>query len=276
MPRRPPPNHSTPVHDIAPPDPVVAADPPAGVRWHLTETPQYALLRVDGVLTSATAATLRAGLAKCLAAQPAAVLVDVAMLRIQDHPALSVFAGAAREAAQWPGAPLAFVRPAPETAEHIGRSAVCRHLPVFPSVEDAVAHTVDPKALSELSRRLQPVVGAARQARELVTEACARWDLPQLIGPACTVVTELVNNVVVHARTPMEVVLRRRGRHVHLSVLDGSPDVPVARGPASPTSPGGRGLMMVGAVAEGWGYRPVAGGKVVWALLRTDDAPAGA
>ena len=47
------------------------------------------------------------------------------------------------------------------------------------------------------------MVGAARQARELVTEACARWELTDLVGPACTIVTELVNNVVVHAQTPM-------------------------------------------------------------------------
>jgi anti-sigma regulatory factor (Ser/Thr protein kinase) len=99
--------------------------------------------------------------------------------------------------------------------------------------------------------------------------------VPELIGPACTIVTELVNNVVVHARTPMELVLRLRERHLNISVRDGSAARPEARGPSSPTAPGGRGLMMVAAVAQRWGYTPVAGGKVVWAVLRTDAAPAG-
>lgn len=173
-----------------------------------------------------------------------------------------------------PTGPRSSVDPSPDTAAALRRGTTCRYLPVYPTLEAAMARTNDETAPVQLSARLLPAAGAARQARELVTEACARWDVPQLIGPACTIVTELVNNVVVHARTPMEVMLRLRECHLNISVRDGSFTAPRARGPVSPTAPGGRGLMMVEAVAQRWGYTPVERGKVVWAVLRTDEVTA--
>jgi anti-sigma regulatory factor (Ser/Thr protein kinase) len=111
------------------------------------------------------------------------------------------------------------------------------------------------------------VVFAARHARELVTDACARWNVPALVGPGCIVVTELANNAVVHARTPMEIILSVRGRQLNVAVRDRSSAPPEIRGPAVPASPGGRGLMMVDAVAQRWGWTPADDGKVVWAAL---------
>jgi hypothetical protein len=210
-------------------------------------------------------------MSKCLAAQPEAVIVDLGQCQVEDPAALAVFSVAARDAAQWPGAPLLFCRPNAQTAAVLSRSALCRYVPVFPTLEAAIAGIGDQMVPVQLSTHLMPAVGAARQARELVTEACARWELPALVGPACTIVTELVNNVVVHAQTPMDVVLRLRERYLNISVRDGSPMPPRALESVAPTAPGGRGLMMVAAVAKRWGYTPVTDGKVVWAVLRTDD-----
>jgi len=118
-----------------------------------------------------------------------------------------------------------------------------------------------------LRAELEPAVGAARQARELVTEACARWELPDLVGPACTVVTELVNNAVVHARTSLQVLVQRRGDGLAVEVSDGSPLLPQPRGTTASTTPGGRGLLMVQAIAAQWGCTPATDGKTVWALV---------
>jgi anti-anti-sigma factor len=234
------------------------------------DTP-YAVVRISGALELTSAAKVRRVIAKCLASQPTMIVLCVDGLRIGDPAALAVFASAANEVAQWPGAPVVLCAPEPEIRKVISGSAVCRHVPVYPTMEEAMAG-VDQTPPVQLSTRLLPAVGAARRARELVTEACARWELPHLAGPACTVVTELVNNVVVHAHSSMDVTLRLRDRHVTVSVRDESTDPPRPRGPVSPTSPGGRGLMMVAAVAERWGHTAMPDGKVVWAVLRTDDS----
>jgi anti-sigma regulatory factor (Ser/Thr protein kinase) len=241
------------------------------LRWSVDQAEPFAVIRMSGVLTGSSAAVAHAAIARCLAAQPAAVLVDVTDLRIDEPTATTVFAVGARDAAAWPGVGLSLCCRDRALAERLRHSAVLRFVPVHTSVEEAV-NSVNGMAPAQLRTRLMPVVGAARQAREVVTEACARWGLPDLVGPACTVVTELVNNVVVHASTPMEVVVRLRDRHLHVSVTDGSPTPPEAKGPAAPTAPGGRGLMMVDAVSDRWGWTPLeGGGKAVWAILRTDE-----
>ncbi|HEX5199152.1 ATP-binding protein [Paractinoplanes rhizophilus] len=119
-----------------------------------------------------------------------------------------------------------------------------------------------------LTDQLLPATGAARHARNMVTEACALWDLPDLIGPASLVADELVTNGVEHAGTLMTLQISRRGRGLHLALGDGSPAPPRLPPPPSPTEPRGRGLMLVDAIATRWGWLPAGeGGKVVWATL---------
>jgi anti-sigma regulatory factor (Ser/Thr protein kinase) len=117
---------------------------------------------------------------------------------------------------------------------------------------------------------LLPVSWAARHARNLATEACLRWELPQLTGPASLVVSELVSNVVEHAHTMMSLRLSLWDRYLHIAVRDGS-----AIQPALPQRPAaeqlrGRGLHLVNATAHNWGCLPTDGGKVVWASLLVD------
>jgi hypothetical protein len=144
---------------------------------------------------------------------------------------------------------------------------------VWPSPAEAFAALGAPGAEAYLSLALDPVVGAARMSRELVTEACARWDLPDLAGPACIVVTEMVNNVVAHARTPMAVLLARHGDTMSVAVRDDSPTIPRFAGPVPVTSYGGRGLLLIDSVADRWGSLALDAGKVVWAVLNGTDGP---
>jgi hypothetical protein len=85
------------------------------------------------------------------------------------------------------------------------------------------------------------------------------------------VVTEMVNNVVAHARTPMTVFLARHGEGMSVAVRDESASVPRFAGPVAPTSYGGRGLLLIDSVSSRWGNLKLDDGKVVWALL--DDHP---
>lgn len=117
-----------------------------------------------------------------------------------------------------------------------------------------------------LSLELEPQVEAARLARELVAAACTRWHRVDLTERAYVAVTELVNNAVVHARTPLTVRVALREDELFITVRDGSSEPPRPR-VAAPTTYGGRGLMLVGAVSSRWGCTPQPDGKVVWAAL---------
>jgi anti-sigma regulatory factor (Ser/Thr protein kinase) len=104
------------------------------------------------------------------------------------------------------------------------------------------------------------------------------WGLAFLAEDAETIVGEFVANAVTHAATvtdlPRKQVaeslglrLFRRTGEVICAVLDPSDSAPVLKAPGS-IEESGRGLQMVDALSDVWGWSPVAGrGKAVWAIL---------
>jgi anti-anti-sigma regulatory factor len=235
---------------------------PSEVRHQVDGGQAYPVFRLTGVLDAATAPSVRTGLLDLLAGQPEAVVVDVRQLTVGDPAAVGVLREVARDAAAWPDCHLVLTA-GPETAAWNDAG-----LPVWPVPEEAFAALGTPEPRHFLRTALEPVVGAARRSRELVTEACGRWELPELAGPACIVVTEMVNNVVAHARTPMTVLLALRGEGVAVAVRDRSTYVPRFTGsPVPVTSYGGRGLLLIDSVARRWGSLVLGDGKVVWAAL---------
>jgi anti-anti-sigma regulatory factor len=240
----------------------------------------YAVARIVGVLDLPGAVAVRAALLKCLAEQPDAIVVDLSRMRLGDPSALNVFLALARRAAIWPAVPLVLCGARPDTAELLRLRAVDRRLPLMQSVSVALRWLRRGGAVPFVTEELLPVMGAGRRARELVTEACLRWQVPGLVGPACTVVTELVNNVVAHAHTMMTLRLSRRGRYLHVAVRDGSTQPPILRRGQLATASSGRGMALVESVSRRWGTVPADGGKVVWAALdlglaRTQGAASG-
>jgi hypothetical protein len=233
----------------------------------------YPVVQLTGVLDADAAPAIRSALLSVLADQPEALVVDVAGLRLADPDAGAVLHDVAGDNADWPAAHIVL-----SAGDHPGVWH-STGLPVWPDRSAALADLGTPDPAHRLSVHLEPMVGTARRARELVTEACVRWDCPELAGPACIVLTEMVNNVVAHARTPMTVLLARQGDRMSVAVRDGSPTAPRFTGePVPPTSPGGRGLLLIDSVSSRWGHLDVPGGKVVWALLqdeKTEPAPAG-
>ncbi|HTJ74021.1 MAG TPA: SpoIIE family protein phosphatase [Acidimicrobiales bacterium] len=90
----------------------------------------------------------------------------------------------------------------------------------------------------------------------------------QQVDTAVLLVSELVTNAIRHARGPCALVVSFAEDSVELSVEDGDPRLPVARG-ATGYEEDGRGLLLLDALAESWGARPLpAGGKAIWFLLR--------
>jgi len=233
---------------------------------HLVDSGQtYPVVRLTGVLDAETAAATWSALVGVLAQGPEALIVDVNDLAADGPDATDVLRAVARENANWPAAHLALCATDPDRWQTSG-------LPVWPSHAEAFAALGAPERSRYLEVELEPVVGAARRARALVTEACGRWELPELAEPASVVVTEMVNNVVVHARTPMTVLLARQGDSISVAVRDHSSARPRFAGPVAPTAYGGRGLLLIDSMARRWGNLGLVDGKVVWALLE-DEAP---
>jgi anti-sigma regulatory factor (Ser/Thr protein kinase) len=100
---------------------------------------------------------------------------------------------------------------------------------------------------------------------------CHSRGLDNLADDAVIIISELVANVVAHARTAMTVAITVAGPYLHLVVRDGSARRPRlrAQGPAADGDEGGRGLYLVQRLATGWGWRFGYNGKAVWATMRT-------
>ncbi|WP_329568091.1 ATP-binding SpoIIE family protein phosphatase [Streptomyces sp. NBC_01361] len=104
---------------------------------------------------------------------------------------------------------------------------------------------------------------SARLARDNVRDQLAKWDLTELTMTTELLVSELVGNVVRHARGPMRMRLLR-DRTLICEVNDGSEATPRIRR-AAESDEGGRGLQLVAALSHSWGTRYTEDGKCIWA-----------
>ncbi|MGC9540847.1 ATP-binding protein [Streptomyces sp. UG1] len=132
-----------------------------------------------------------------------------------------------------------------------------------------------------------PLAGAERgcgQARDFVRRTLESWELGHCGPDALMVVTELLANAVLHAvphpaarRAPAEaeIWLRlsiRRPAHLVCAVTDPSDHPPVYPHAGDPFEEHGRGLRIIDALSEHWGWtRRHPTGKTVWAMLPTAD-----
>jgi anti-anti-sigma regulatory factor len=246
---------------------------PTALECLVERRTRYLLVRLVGPLDLAGTARVRTTLRKCLAEQPDAVVLDLSGVETCSPTSFAAFRLVAREAARWPAIPVLMCAPSPAVARLLTGPAAFAGLTVHPTVEAAAARIGWGPAAPAIVDDLLPVAGAARRAREMVTEACARWDLPHLVGPACVVVSELVNNAVEHAGTMITVRITVRPRALHIAVQDGSPEPPVLDGPGPREA--ARGLRLIDAEAFAWGHSATIDGKVVWASLSRERAGRG-
>ena len=86
----------------------------------------------------------------------------------------------------------------------------------------------------------------------------------EVVQDVLLVITELVDNVVQHTDGGGELRMTRDDGAVQVEVHDHSRAFPQLQRPDQRRA-GGRGLLLVAAIAHTWGSRPTATGKVVWA-----------
>lgn len=105
---------------------------------------------------------------------------------------------------------------------------------------------------------------SVRLARHFVEARLRSSRHDHLVEDASLLTTELAANAVRHSRAPsICLCLHCEEGRVRIEVTDGSGDPPVVLHP-DPMSPGGRGLQLVDALADRWGFEPRPDGKVVW------------
>ena len=152
---------------------------------------------------------------------------------------------------------------------------------------------------------LSPQPQSAREARALLRKHLVRWGLSAWQDDASLAVSELVTNGVMHARTSLMLEIGHDEEWLEVSVADDSPwpvqqrphrqdvaadlrvlaqveqhlgphlddrDVRLHVGDAG-TIAGGRGLLLVEALADDWGVAPQGDGKVVWARFALKAQP---
>jgi anti-sigma regulatory factor (Ser/Thr protein kinase) len=114
------------------------------------------------------------------------------------------------------------------------------------------------------------------KARRLLRNELAAFDNadPDFADAAGLLVSELVTNAVVHARTDVTLHVAVRRGVLRIEVTDGSPVVPSARRPTALTGTG-RGLQLVDHLADRWGVVKARKGKTIWFELAPSARAAG-
>lgn len=103
---------------------------------------------------------------------------------------------------------------------------------------------------------------SAGMARDLIPEICP-GQTTDVIETLRLAVSELVANAVIHGRPEIELVLEVGVDCIRIEVCDGERITP-RQVRASPTALGGRGLLIVDALASQWGVTRLPAGKSVW------------
>jgi hypothetical protein len=89
---------------------------------------------------------------------------------------------------------------------------------------------------------------------------------PDVVHDVLLVITELVDNVVQHTDSGGELHMLPASGTLRVEVHDHSRSFPQLQRPDLRRA-GGRGLLLVAAIAQSWGSRPTETGKVVWAQV---------
>ncbi|WP_330461617.1 ATP-binding protein [Streptomyces sp. NBC_00820] len=119
--------------------------------------------------------------------------------------------------------------------------------------------------------RSLPISSGVKAARDWTREHLNTlgWDrtAPETVDAVLLTVSELVTNAHVHARSAAQLVLAWDSECLHVTVHDSSPALPEQRQP-SDEAPGGRGMLLVDALADTWQAHPCPNGKDITACFR--------
>ncbi|GAA2224767.1 SpoIIE family protein phosphatase [Streptomyces indiaensis] len=108
---------------------------------------------------------------------------------------------------------------------------------------------------------------AVGHARRFARRTLRSWGVTADYDAVLLVVSELVTNALVHTDGKVRMDLTLVNDRLRIAIADASPRSPVRPASISWEATGGRGILLVEALAATWGTLPVSGGKQVWAEL---------
>ena len=119
--------------------------------------------------------------------------------------------------------------------------------------------------VARLELQLPHTAQSVRRARRTIAAFLDPSEVPgAVVEDVLLLVSELVTNAVVHAGSPAVVRLDADVERIKVTVGDRDGDKrPTVREP-DPTSPSGRGVLLVDRLASRWGVEPKSSGKLVW------------
>jgi anti-sigma regulatory factor (Ser/Thr protein kinase) len=130
--------------------------------------------------------------------------------------------------------------------------------------------TIRPVTVAELS--LGADARSPGAARRFLSSTLVSWGKTEYSDDGALLLSELVTNATLHARTQIVVRIELKSEALHIAVTDSSPRQPAVRH-YSEQSTTGRGLGLVSALARNWGVEQGSGGtKTVWAEIIASHA----
>jgi CheY-like chemotaxis protein len=132
---------------------------------------------------------------------------------------------------------------------------------------DVLIDLTTEKTTAGVSMRLPNDLTSASKARRLVGEWCRDSGLDSIVDDAMLVVSELVTNAVLHARSEPELRLIPGVGALRIEVFDDGESAPDPQ-LAGDDDEHGRGLLLIAVLSAAWGTEAAPDGrKVVWADL---------
>jgi hypothetical protein len=185
--------------------------------------------------------------------------------------AVEVLAASGRHVRDWPGIPVAVACPDPQVSAALRAHPLGRHLMVTESLVSAMTAVLATRPLIAERLRLAPQPTVPPALREFVTRTLLKWRLESVIPFASLVLSELVADLTMHARTDHEVTIVWDRGALRLTVREHGPALPGQR-PSDPDLHRRR-LSVVALLSRASGVLPTAdGGKVTWAVLQAPPA----
>jgi Histidine kinase-like ATPase domain len=228
------------------------------------------MVSMYGTLDQTSAADCIVTLRDCIADAPTAMLLDVGHVSMRPDRALEQLVSLFGEARSWPGTRIGLCAASESTAELFDAYDKDRRPDFYDDLNAGLAAAVALPVPPQETIALRADADSPAMARRFVTQTCANWGVSRLAKLASLIASELVTNAVVHARTPSVMGLQLQPTALNLSVRDSDPRPmhrPIPGATGAHNRDHGRGLLILDAMADGWGCMSTATGKVVWATI---------
>jgi serine phosphatase RsbU (regulator of sigma subunit)/anti-sigma regulatory factor (Ser/Thr protein kinase) len=107
------------------------------------------------------------------------------------------------------------------------------------------------------------------EVRSFLRDLLQSWDRAPALDDMQVMASEVVTNALIHAHSKVDLRLRRYANRIRVEVQDSDPNPPIPTSlledeAGNEEAEGGRGLLIVEALAHAWGSSPAGRGKITW------------